>query len=146
MVRPRKDRIVAYKPEVSYFKPRGIPMVELEEVRLTVDEREAIRLADLIGLSHEEAGRKMGVSRATFGRIIQRARRILAVALEVLWLRLSIEADALLIEQPFPSNRTSATRPFSTLKLIRISSPHSGFTPCSSTSASSSTPKFLGRR
>ncbi len=81
MVRPRKDRIVGYKPEVSYFKPRGIPMVELEEVRLTVDESEAIRLADLIGLSHEEAGRKMGVSRATFGRIIQRARRILADAL-----------------------------------------------------------------
>ncbi len=81
MVRPRKDRIVAYKPEVSYFKPRGIPMVELEEVKLTVDEREAIRLADLLGLSHEEAGREMGVSRATFGRIIQRARRILADAL-----------------------------------------------------------------
>ncbi len=81
MVRPRKNRLVSFKPEVSYFKPRGIPMIELSEIRLTVDEREAIRLADMLGHSHAEAGALMGVSRATFGRIIQRARRIVADAL-----------------------------------------------------------------
>jgi predicted DNA-binding protein (UPF0251 family) len=81
MARPRKDRIVAYNPDVSYFKPRGIPMVDLEEVPLTVDEREAIRLADLLGYSHEDAGERMGVSRATFGRIIQKARQQVADAL-----------------------------------------------------------------
>jgi predicted DNA-binding protein (UPF0251 family) len=56
-------------------------MLELEEVRLTIDEREAIRLSDFMGLSHEAAGSRMGVSRATFGRIIQRARKIVADAL-----------------------------------------------------------------
>jgi len=56
-------------------------MINLEEVRLTVDEGEAIRLADLLGLSHEEAGRRMGISRATFGRIIQKARKTVADAL-----------------------------------------------------------------
>jgi predicted DNA-binding protein (UPF0251 family) len=81
MVRPRKDRLVAFNPHVSYFKPRGIPMLGLDEVKLKVDEREAIRLSDLLGLSHEEAGQRMGVSRATFGRIIQRARRVIADAL-----------------------------------------------------------------
>ena len=81
MVRPRKDRFVAFKPHVSYFKPRGIPMLALDEVKLTVDEREAIRLSDLLGLSHEQAGQQMGVSRATFGRIIQRARQVIADAL-----------------------------------------------------------------
>jgi predicted DNA-binding protein (UPF0251 family) len=81
MVRPQKDRIVAYNPEVSYFKPRGIPMIDLEEVSLTVDQREAIRLSDLLGMSHEDAGRRMGVSRATFGRIIQKARYAVADAL-----------------------------------------------------------------
>ncbi len=81
MVRPRKNRLVGFEPDVSYFKPRGIPMIDLAEVCLTVDEREAIRLADKLGLSQEEAGRCMGVSRATFGRIIQRARRIVADAL-----------------------------------------------------------------
>jgi predicted DNA-binding protein (UPF0251 family) len=81
MVRPQKDRRVAFNPAISYFKPRGIPMMQLEEVRLTVDEREAIRLSDLLGMSHEEAGRCMGVSRATFGRIIQKGRKTIADAL-----------------------------------------------------------------
>jgi predicted DNA-binding protein (UPF0251 family) len=81
MVRPQKDRRVAFNPAISYFKPRGIPMMQLEEVRLTVDEREAIRLSDLLGMSHEEAGHCMGVSRATFGRIIQNGRKAIADAL-----------------------------------------------------------------
>lgn len=81
MARPQKCRRVAAHPQVSYFKPRGIPMVQLEEVRLTVDEREALRLADLDNLSYEVAGRRMGVSRATFGRILQRARRAMTDAL-----------------------------------------------------------------
>lgn len=81
MVRPQKNRLVAFNPDVAYFKPRGIPLIDLEEVVLTIDECESIRLADLIGMSHEDAGRKMGVSRATFGRIIQRARKTVADAL-----------------------------------------------------------------
>ncbi|MFO7930000.1 MAG: DUF134 domain-containing protein, partial [Desulfosalsimonas sp.] len=56
MGRPHKKRNVSYNPNVSYFKPRGIPMKELSESRLTVDECEAIRLADYEGLSHEDAG------------------------------------------------------------------------------------------
>jgi len=81
MVRPQKDRRVAFNPAISYFKPRGIPMLQLEEVRLTVDELEAIRPSDLLGMSHEEAGHCMLVSRATFGRIIQNGRRAIADAL-----------------------------------------------------------------
>ena len=81
MVRPRKDRLVTYNPDVCYFKPRGIPMLDLEETLLTIDELEALRLADLVGLSHEDAGHKMGVSRATFGRIVQKARQRVADAL-----------------------------------------------------------------
>lgn len=80
MVRPIKDRLVAFNPDVSYFKPRGIPLMELEEVVMKVDECEAIRLADLMNLSHEAAGKQMGVSRATFGRIVQRARKSVADA------------------------------------------------------------------
>lgn len=81
MVRPQKDRRVAFNPAIRYFKPRGIPLKHLGEVRLTVDQREAIRLSDLLGMSHEEAGHRMGVSRATFGRIIERGRRTVADAL-----------------------------------------------------------------
>ncbi len=81
MARPQKSRIVACDPGASYFKPRGIPLREIEEVRLTIDQMEAIRLADLEGLSQADAGKKMGVSRATFGRIVQKARHIVAEAL-----------------------------------------------------------------
>lgn len=81
MGRPHIKRCVEYNPRVSYFKPRGIPMTALEELRLKVDEREALRLADLEGLSHAESGRRMGVSRATFGRIVEQARKIVADAL-----------------------------------------------------------------
>ena len=81
MVRPIKDRLVTYHPNICYFKPRGIPMVDLEETQLAIDELEALRLADLVGLSHEAAGKKMGVSRATFGRIVQKARQRVADAL-----------------------------------------------------------------
>ncbi len=81
MVRPVINRKVRYKPEVSYFKPRGIPMLDLSEVILGVDEREAIRLADFEGLSHEEGGQHMGVSRATFGRILKNARKTVSDAI-----------------------------------------------------------------
>ena len=56
-------------------------MIDLEQVQLTVDELEALRLADLLGMSHEEAGKQMGVSRATFGRIVGQARKTMAEAL-----------------------------------------------------------------
>jgi predicted DNA-binding protein (UPF0251 family)/DNA-directed RNA polymerase subunit RPC12/RpoP len=81
LARPQKDRFVTCDPTISYFKPRGVPLREMDEVRLTIDQMEAIRLADLEGLSQQEAGQRMGVSRATFGRIIQRARRVVAEAL-----------------------------------------------------------------
>ena len=90
MARPQKNRFVTCDPTVSYFKPRGIPLREIEEVRLTIDQMEALRLSDLEGLSQEEAGRRMGVSRATFGRIIQRARKVVAEAL--------IQGKAILLE------------------------------------------------
>ena len=81
MARPQKDRIVACDPAISYFKPRGVPLRQIEEVRLTIDQMEALRLADLEGLSQKDAGLRMGVSRATFGRIIQQARKVVAEAI-----------------------------------------------------------------
>ena len=74
MARPKKNRTVNCKLDVYYFKPRGIPMVDLESVSLEKDEVEAIRLADYLSLSHENSATKMQVSRATFGRIIKSAR------------------------------------------------------------------------
>lgn len=81
MSRPKKCRWIAMEPDITVFKPRGVPASKLEVVELQLDELEAIRLADLEGLYHSEAAQKMELSRATFGRIISEARRKVADAL-----------------------------------------------------------------
>src|SRR3989339_120524 len=81
MARPYKCRRVEGEPYSDYFKPRGLPLERLEEIRLTVDEFEAVRLADLEELYQEDAARKMSVSRQTFGNIVNLAHRKIAEAL-----------------------------------------------------------------
>jgi predicted DNA-binding protein (UPF0251 family) len=81
MPRPFKPRAVRHEPTAVYFKPAGIPMRDLEEVGLGRDELEAIRLADLEGLSQEDVGQMMKVSRATVGRILAGAHGKVARAL-----------------------------------------------------------------
>lgn len=81
MSRPRCLRTVGGPPDFVIFKPAGVPASMLEEVLLTIDEFEALRLADHQGLYHDEAARLMKVSRQTFGRIIQSARKRTATAL-----------------------------------------------------------------
>lgn len=81
MPRPRKCRRIMTTPDVTYFKPRGVPLRELAEIYLSLDGFEALRLADLDGLSHEAAAQQMRVSRQTFGRILSTARQSVAKAL-----------------------------------------------------------------
>lgn len=81
MSRPPKSRRVEFLPRLTYFKPAGVPLRELEEVELTVEELEAIRLKDLVGLEQEACAEKMGVSRPTYHRILSSARSKVAQAL-----------------------------------------------------------------
>ncbi len=91
-MRPRKQRKIGCHPARHVFKPRGVPVRELSTVELTLEELEALRLADQLGLHHEEAGRRMEISRATFGRLLESARKKTATAL--------VEGRAILIEKP----------------------------------------------
>jgi uncharacterized protein len=81
MVRPKCPRMIKTIPEIVYFKPRAIPISQLQEIVLSYDELEAIRLADLGGLYQEDAAIKMKISRPTFGRIISSAHNKIADAL-----------------------------------------------------------------
>jgi predicted DNA-binding protein (UPF0251 family) len=81
MPRPRHCRRVARMPQANYYKPRGVPLSVLEEVTLTVDEFEAIRLTDLEGLYQADAAEKMNISRQTLGRILESAHKKIADAL-----------------------------------------------------------------
>lgn len=80
---PRKKcvRHVDFDTKSAYFKPRGIPMNYLEEIDLEPDEFEAIRLRDLHGFYQEKAAEQMGISRQTFGRILESAHKKIADAL-----------------------------------------------------------------
>jgi predicted DNA-binding protein (UPF0251 family) len=79
--RPVKTRRVACTPEYTYFKPAGVPLLYLDEVCLTVEEVEAIRLKDLEDLEQGECAKHMNISRPTFHRILNSARQKLAAAL-----------------------------------------------------------------
>ncbi|MFC2070911.1 DUF134 domain-containing protein [Chloroflexota bacterium] len=81
MPRPIKCRRVAFLPETTYFKPVGIPMRLLEEVNISIEEAEAIRLKDLEGLEQEQCAERMSISRPTFQRVLEPARKKLADAL-----------------------------------------------------------------
>jgi predicted DNA-binding protein (UPF0251 family) len=88
--RPRKRRILTRAPRPTIYKPAGVPLDALRRVTLLHEEQEALRLADVEGLTQAEAAQHMGVSRSTFQRIVARARRQVALAL--------IEGHALQIE------------------------------------------------
>jgi uncharacterized protein len=81
MVRPKKCRMVYAEPDVTYFKPRGIPLIELKEVELTVEEFEAMRLNDLEEKEQKAVGARMGVSQPTLHRLLMSARRKVSDAL-----------------------------------------------------------------
>jgi predicted DNA-binding protein (UPF0251 family) len=81
MARPHKQRFIGMLPKACLFKPRGIPMSDLEVAVLLLDELEALRLADLEEDQHEHAAAKMNVSRPTFGRILGQAHKTVADAL-----------------------------------------------------------------
>lgn len=81
MPRPPKCRRVEFLPHLTFFKPAGVPLKELEEVSLTVEELEAIRLKDLEGLDQETCAARMGISRPTFHRLLSAGRAKLADAL-----------------------------------------------------------------
>jgi predicted DNA-binding protein (UPF0251 family) len=81
MPRPRNPRQISFSPEVTYFKPAGVPLRDLDEAVLLPDELEALRLADLEGLYQAQAAARMGISRPTFARLVEAARRKVAGAL-----------------------------------------------------------------
>ncbi|MCU4157301.1 DUF134 domain-containing protein [Carboxylicivirga sp. A043] len=90
MPRPKRKRLIEHPPPIDGFKPFGVPIQNLEPVILLYEEYEAMRLADYEGMNQEQAAEKMQVSRPTFTRIYDRARRNVAKAF--------VEGKALMIE------------------------------------------------
>lgn len=81
MPRPRLCRKVSFNPNVTYFKPQGVPLRLLKVVELTVEETEALRLKNVENLSQKEAAEKMETSQSTFQRILSSGYKKTAKAL-----------------------------------------------------------------
>jgi predicted DNA-binding protein (UPF0251 family) len=81
MSRPKKLRKVTFNPDIIYFKPRAVPLAELQEVKLNLDELEAVRLCDLEKVEQKEVAKKMKISQSTLSRIVASARKKIAQAL-----------------------------------------------------------------
>ncbi len=75
--RPQKYRIVRYDPQINQFSPRGKPG-RPDEIILSMDGFEAIRLSDFMGLNQAEAAQSMRISQQTFSRILKKARKLVA--------------------------------------------------------------------
>jgi predicted DNA-binding protein (UPF0251 family) len=81
MPRPRLCRRIQFNPNITYFKPQGVPMRELEIIELTTEEVEALRLRNIKDLEQEEAAKKMNTSQSTFQRILSSAYKKITEAL-----------------------------------------------------------------
>lgn len=101
MPRSKKIRMVSALPRVSFFRPQGVPVHELKGVVLPLEGLEALRLADAEGLDQKTAAARMGVSTATFCRILGGARFAVARALTNGW-SIRIEGGTYQIQPPYP--------------------------------------------
>ncbi|MBU1239507.1 DUF134 domain-containing protein [Myxococcota bacterium] len=81
MPRKQNERYVKEPPRFSSFKPAGIPRTELPGTSITLDEFEAVKLADYLELDQQDAADQMAISRSTFSRLVARARQKIAGAL-----------------------------------------------------------------
>ena len=81
MPRPRLYRKIEFNPNITYFKPQGVPMRFLEIVGLTTEEMEAFRLRHINDLEQKEAAKKMRTSQSTYQRILYSAYKKIADAL-----------------------------------------------------------------
>lgn len=81
LVRPRIPRNINFEPSTTYFKPAGIPLRVLEEVVLSFEEVESLRLKEVEGLSQTASAKKMKISQPTFFRILSTARKKTAEAM-----------------------------------------------------------------
>ena len=81
MPRPRLCRRIEFNPNITYFKPQGVPMRDLEMIELNAEEVEALRLRNTEDLEQEEAAKKMNTSQSTFQRILSSAYKKITEAI-----------------------------------------------------------------
>jgi len=81
MPRPRLCRRIRFNPNITYFKPQGVPMRDLKIIELTTEEVEALRLKNIKDLDQIKCAKMMKTSQSTFQRILSSAYKKITQAL-----------------------------------------------------------------
>ena len=81
MVRPKLCRRVKFNPRIKYFKPKGVPVKDLEIIELTLEELEALRLKNIKDFEQLECAEKMDTSQSTYQRILSSTYKKISKAL-----------------------------------------------------------------
>ena len=93
-MKPRKCRKVEFEPNVFYFKPQGVPLRFLDEIELSAEELEALRLKNMEDLDQIEAAEKMHTSQSTFQRILSSAyKKVTTALIEGKAIKVSTQSD-----------------------------------------------------
>ncbi len=91
MPRPRLQRRLRRSPSVTFYKPQGIPLRQLKEIELSLEEWEALRLKYVDGLDQHESATKMNTSQSTLQRILSSAQNKIGRAI--------VQGDAIKIKK-----------------------------------------------
>ncbi|MCK5461342.1 DUF134 domain-containing protein [Candidatus Gracilibacteria bacterium] len=81
MPRPRLCRRIGLNPNITFYKPQGIPLKNLKVIKLTYEEWEALRLKNVEGLNQNQSAEKMNTSQSTFQRIFSNAQKKISTAI-----------------------------------------------------------------
>lgn len=81
MPRPRGHRRIRFNPDITFYKPQGIPMRDIDVVELSQEEAEALRLKNVKELTQNQAAKEMNTSQSTFQRILTSAERKISQAI-----------------------------------------------------------------
>lgn len=81
MPRPRKRRRIRFSPNARYYKPQGVPLRVLEEVNVSYEEMESLRLKHIKNLEQTEAANKMQISQPTYNRHLNSAYEKISIAI-----------------------------------------------------------------
>jgi predicted DNA-binding protein (UPF0251 family) len=80
MARPPKEKNIQARPDVVYFRPRGVYLADLEEITLSLAELESLRLVHVEGLQQVQAAKQLGVHQSTLQRVLSKAEQKTAIA------------------------------------------------------------------
>lgn len=80
-MRQRNRRKLGFQFDEIYFKPRGIPLSQLEEAHITDEELETLRLRYIEKIDQQEAAKRMGISQSQYQRDLSVVLEKISIAL-----------------------------------------------------------------